>query len=101
MGQDGNNLARISRTTFWLGTERAVPDRPHASPSQPTVGWVQLDASPNVTAAAREISAADIAAPEQVRRVFRAEVDDALTHVDALALPTLPDVPLSLAAAAD
>jgi amidase len=50
---------------------------------------------------AREVSATEIAAAEAVRRVFRAEIDDALTHVDALALPTMPDFPLSLAAAAD
>jgi amidase len=133
--------------------------RPRACPSHATVGWVQVDASPEVTAAARaaleqanislrpislpafeaafaaglaiigaenwaaygslvesealgidvrtrllaarEISAAQVAAGEQVRRVFRAQVDNALTQVDALALPTLPDFPLSLAAAAD
>src|SRR5258708_35610326 len=51
--------------------------------------------------AAREISAADDAAAERVRRVFRAEVDEALTQVDALALPTLPDFPSTLAAAGD
>ena len=36
-----------------------------------------------------------------MRGSFRAEIDEALTHVDALVLPTLPDLPLSLAAAAD
>jgi amidase len=51
--------------------------------------------------AAREFSAADVAAAERVRRVFRAEVDEALTQVDALALPTLPDFPPTLAAAGD
>jgi amidase len=51
--------------------------------------------------AAREISDADVAAAEQIRRAFRAEVDEALTHVDALALPTLPGFPLTLSAAAD
>lgn len=49
---------------------------------------------------AREVSAGEIAAAERVRQVFRAEVDDALTRVDALALPTLPEVPPTLAAAA-
>lgn len=51
--------------------------------------------------AAREISDADVAAAERIRRAFRAEVDEALTRVDALALPTLPDFPLTLSAAAD
>jgi amidase len=51
--------------------------------------------------AAREISAADVVAAERVRRAFRAEVDKALTQVDALALPTLPDFPPTLAAAGD
>jgi amidase len=50
---------------------------------------------------AREVSAEEIAAAERVRRVFRAEVDEALTQVDALALPTLPDFPPTLAAAGD
>jgi amidase len=133
--------------------------RPHAPPSKATVGWVSVDADPEVAAAAcgvleqtnisvrrvslptfesafaaglaiigaenwvayghliasqalgtdvltrllaaREISAQEIAAAERVRQVFRAEVDDALTRVDALALPTLPEVPPTLAAAAD
>ena len=51
--------------------------------------------------AARAISSAEVAAAESVRRIFRAEIDEVLSHVDALALPTLPDLPLSLAAAAD
>ena len=51
--------------------------------------------------AARTISAADVAAAEHVRRVFRAEIDAALTGLEALALPTLPVTPLTLAAAAD
>jgi amidase len=133
--------------------------RAQAAPSQATVGWVQVDARPEISAAgrraleqanisirpmslpafesafaaglaiigsenwaayghlvasealgvdvrerllaAREVSAAEIAAAEQVRQVFRAEVNEALTHVDALALPTMPDFPLSLAAAGD
>jgi amidase len=51
--------------------------------------------------AARAVSAGEVAAAEGVRAAFRAEVDAALAHVDALALPTLPDLPLTLAAAAD
>jgi amidase len=49
----------------------------------------------------REVTADEVAAAEKVREVFRTEVDAALARVDALALPTLPDVPLTLAAAAD
>jgi amidase len=51
--------------------------------------------------AAREVSGADVTAAERIRRALRAEVDEALTQVDALALPTLPDFPLTLSAAAD
>lgn len=51
--------------------------------------------------AARSISGADVAAAEALRRTWRAEVDAALSDLDALALPTLPDLPLTLAAAAD
>lgn len=51
--------------------------------------------------ASRDISPAELAAAEAVRTVFRAEVDEALTRFDVLALPTLPDAPLSLAAATD
>jgi amidase len=51
--------------------------------------------------AARSISAAEVAAAEEERRGFRAEIDTALTGLDALALPTLPDLPLTLAAAED
>jgi len=51
--------------------------------------------------ASRRITAAELAVAEAVRTGFRAEVDAALAHVDALALPTLPDVPLSLGAALD
>lgn len=50
---------------------------------------------------ARAISAAEVAAAETVRRAFRAEIDAALGGLDALALPTLPDLPLALAAAED
>lgn len=51
--------------------------------------------------AARDITAAELAVAEAVRTRFRAEVDAALAGVDALALPTMPDAPLSLAAALD
>lgn len=51
--------------------------------------------------AARAISAAEVAAAETVRRAFRAEIEAALAGLDALALPTLPDLPLTLAAAED
>ena len=47
------------------------------------------------------ISAVEVAAAEAVRARLRAEIDEALSHVDALAMPTLPDVPLTLAAAAE
>lgn len=51
--------------------------------------------------AARDISRDTLAAAEACRVRFRAEVDAALEGVEALALPTLPDAPLTLAAAAD
>lgn len=51
--------------------------------------------------AARAIAPAEVAAAETVRAAFRAEVDAALSQVDALALPTLPELPLTLAAAED
>ena len=51
--------------------------------------------------AARTISAVDVAAAEVLRRKWRAEIDAALDDLDALALPTLPDLPLPLAAAGD
>jgi amidase len=51
--------------------------------------------------AASAVSAAEVAAAETVRRRLQSEIDEALTHVDALALPTLPDLPLTLAAASD
>ena len=51
--------------------------------------------------ASREITAARVFAAEAVRQTFRREVDAALERLDALALPTLPDAPLSLAAAVD
>ncbi|HEY2275738.1 MAG TPA: amidase, partial [Steroidobacteraceae bacterium] len=52
-------------------------------------------------AAAQAISAGDVTAAETLRRTWRAEIDAALSDLDALALPTLPDLPLTLAAAAD
>jgi amidase len=52
-------------------------------------------------ATSREVSTAEVAAAETVRGHFRAEVDAALERVDALALPTLPDLPPTLAEAAD
>jgi amidase len=51
--------------------------------------------------AAREVSAAEVAAAEDVRRAFQAEVNGVLGDVDALALPTLPGVPPLLAAVGD
>jgi amidase len=51
--------------------------------------------------AARDISRDALVAAEACRVAFRAEVDAALQGVDALALPTMPDVPLPLAAATD
>jgi amidase len=50
---------------------------------------------------ARDIAPAQLAAAEDVRRLFRAELDAALAGLQALALPTLPDVPPTLQAAAD
>jgi amidase len=51
--------------------------------------------------AARDISHEELMAAETCRLRFRAEVDSALDRVDALALPTLPEVPLALTEAAD
>ena len=51
--------------------------------------------------AARDVTREAYAAGETVRAAFRDEVDAALEQVDALALPTLPGYPLTLAAAAD
>ena len=51
--------------------------------------------------AARAITPEAVAAGEAVRRRFIAEVDTALERVDVLALPTLADVPLTLAQATD
>jgi amidase len=51
--------------------------------------------------ASRAVSAAQVAAAEAVRRAFQAQVDAALSDVDALVLPTLPDFPPLLDAARD
>ncbi len=51
--------------------------------------------------AAGNISPAEVAAAESIRSVFRMELDTVLAELDALALPTLPDAPLTLAAAGD
>lgn len=52
-------------------------------------------------AAAGNTTAAALAQAEQVRVQFSAEVDAALQQVDVLVLPTMPDLPLTLADAAD
>lgn len=51
--------------------------------------------------AAANTSAADLAAAEQVRTEFTAEVDALLALTPVLALPTLPDIPVLLEQAAD
>jgi len=52
-------------------------------------------------AAAQAVTRGAVSAAEAVRRRFRDEVDAALQTVTALVLPTMPDVPLQLAAAED
>lgn len=52
-------------------------------------------------AAAGHTTAAALAQAEQVRVQFSAEVDAALQLVDVLVLPTMPDLPLTLAEAGD
>jgi len=52
-------------------------------------------------AAAQAISRTELAEAEALRRAWRAEINAALSDLDALALPTLPDLPLTLAAAED
>jgi amidase len=49
----------------------------------------------------REVSGSDVAAAERVRRAFSTQIDELLAQVHALALPTLPDFPLTLDAASD
>ena len=51
--------------------------------------------------AARDITREALVAAEKCRENLRAEIDALLERVDALALPTLPDFPLTLEAAAD
>jgi amidase len=51
--------------------------------------------------ASGSVTCAQVADAERVREVFKAEVEEALTSVEALALPTLPDAPLTLEAAPD
>ncbi len=51
--------------------------------------------------AAEAVTAEQLARAETVRAAFAAEVDAALDRVDALVLPTMPGLPLTLAAAAD
>lgn len=51
--------------------------------------------------ARRDTSSAQLAAAEAVRVAFRSQVDAALADVDALVLPTLPGLPLTLEAARD
>src|SRR6185437_13909000 len=48
--------------------------------------------------AARAVTPGELAAAEGVRTALRAEVDEALRTADALVLPTLADLPLTLAA---
>lgn len=50
---------------------------------------------------ARDITHDQVAAAEAVRQLFGNEVDEALDRVDALALPTMPEVPLTLREADD
>jgi amidase len=155
VGPMARSLSMLERAMQILDTSF----RPHTSPVHGRVGWITVEASPDVAAAARgaledanvsvrsialpsfqsafeagiaiigsenwaafghlaespalgmdvrarllaarEVSAADLAAAERVRRVFRAEIDAALTQVDALALPTLLNFPLTLSAALD
>ncbi|WP_414902577.1 amidase [Sphingomonas flavalba] len=51
--------------------------------------------------AAEAVTAEQLARAEVVRAAFTAEVDAALDRVDALVLPTMPGLPLTLAAAVD
>jgi amidase len=155
VGPFARDVAMLERAMTML--DRSF--RMQAAPARATVGWIEAEASPEITAAARgalekvnfavrsislpsfkpafaaglaiiswenwaayrhliacealgsdvrtrllasrAISAADVDAAEAVRRAFRAEIDAALSEVDALALPTLPDYPLTIAAAAD
>jgi amidase len=51
--------------------------------------------------AAGETTAASVSCAENVRQRFSAAVDAALSQVDALVLPTMPDFPLTLEQGAD
>ncbi len=51
--------------------------------------------------ASRAVTGDQVAAAEAVRRAFQAQLDAALSDVDALVLPTLPDFPPLLDAARD
>ena len=51
--------------------------------------------------AAREVSAAQLAEAEEIRRIFTAEVDALLERYDALVTPALPVVPPTLEEARD
>jgi amidase len=155
VGTFARDMAMLERSMTLIDASFRI----QAPPSQATVGWVAVDANPEVTAAARRaleaaniavrsvslpsfkaafaagltiisaenwaayghliecetlgsdvrtrllgsraVSSVEVAAAELVQRAFREEVDEALSQVDALALPTLPDFPLTIAAAAD
>ncbi len=155
VGPFASDVAMLERAMTMLDPSFRI----QSLPAQATVGWVAVEANPDITAAARgalekanvavrpislpsfkaafaaglaiisfenwaayshlmtceslgrdvrtrllasrAISSADVEAAESARRAFRTEVDAALSEVDALALPTLPDFPLTLAAAAD
>lgn len=49
----------------------------------------------------RDTTPADLIAAEHIRRAFTDEVDRALADVDALLLPTMPEFPMTLEAAAN
>lgn len=51
--------------------------------------------------AARSVTPEALLAADRCRAIFCAEIDTLWEHVDALALPTLPDYPLTLEAATD
>lgn len=51
--------------------------------------------------AAGQTTEAELAQAERVRRAFTAEVDEVLSSVDVIALPTMPAVPLRLEQATD
>lgn len=51
--------------------------------------------------AAADTNEATLARAEQTRRLFSAEVDEALARFDVIALPTMPDFPLRLEEAGD